>query len=309
MIVRAPRPAGNFYLLDKAISEDRRLSWGARGLLVYLLGKPDNWRVSPAALVAETSESARPLGRDGVYALLAELTACGYVTRTQPRLANGVLGPVTYLVSETPLPAQPVPVQPLPVQPLPANPTVVSIELNQGLKEGEGDARAPDADPLPKGEHQAEHQAQTGSTATERQPGDPSPATPGGSARKPAHPVTFDPATGSFFGLNGDHFGRWSRAYPAVDVEAEVLRAAAWVEANPANRKSNYLRFITNWLSRAQDKAPRVATAVGAATYAPRTQPHPARRSAADERADWLARATGQRPPDDPEPDPFTIDA
>ena len=31
MITRAPRPKTNFYLLDKAISEEKRLGWAARG--------------------------------------------------------------------------------------------------------------------------------------------------------------------------------------------------------------------------------------------------------------------------------------
>lgn len=51
-IRRAPRPKSNFYLLDKRISEDRRLSWAARGLLIPLLGKPDNL-VSIQELTAE----------------------------------------------------------------------------------------------------------------------------------------------------------------------------------------------------------------------------------------------------------------
>lgn len=28
-IIRAPRPEGNFYLLNKSISEDQRLSWAS----------------------------------------------------------------------------------------------------------------------------------------------------------------------------------------------------------------------------------------------------------------------------------------
>jgi hypothetical protein len=52
-IIRGSRPDKNFYILDKTISEDKRLSWGARGLLVYLLGKPDHWRVSTAALIIQ----------------------------------------------------------------------------------------------------------------------------------------------------------------------------------------------------------------------------------------------------------------
>lgn len=134
-IIRAPRPEGNFYLLDKAISEDSRLSWAARGLLVYLLGKPDHWKVSPAHLRAETCNSAKPTGRDGIYGLLDELIKAGYVKREQPRSESGVLGEVTYIVSESPLPASPYPAEPLPARPLPANPTLVSIEDKQVLKE------------------------------------------------------------------------------------------------------------------------------------------------------------------------------
>lgn len=35
-IIRSPRCESNFYVLDKQISEDKRLGWVARGLLVFL---------------------------------------------------------------------------------------------------------------------------------------------------------------------------------------------------------------------------------------------------------------------------------
>lgn len=133
-IIRAPRPEGNFYLLNKTISEDQRLSWGARGMLVFLLGKPDHWKVSPAHLRGETASSAKPTGRDGIYGLLDELINAGYVRREQPRTEAGVLGEVTYLVSESPLPDLPYPAEPHTARPHTANPTLVSIEGKQGLK-------------------------------------------------------------------------------------------------------------------------------------------------------------------------------
>lgn len=133
-IIRAPRPEANFYMLNKAISEDGRLSWAARGLLVFLLGKPDHWEISVAHLRAETSGSAKPTGRDGVYGLLQELISAGYVARRQERSDAGVLGEINYIVSETPLPDSPYPATPHPAQPYPANPTLVSIEGKQVLK-------------------------------------------------------------------------------------------------------------------------------------------------------------------------------
>lgn len=48
----------------------------------------------------------------------------------------------------------------------------------------------------------------------------------------------------------------WGDAYPAVNIKSELARAAAWLLANPKNAKQNHERFITNWLSKAQEKAP-----------------------------------------------------
>jgi len=47
----------------------------------------------------------------------------------------------------------------------------------------------------------------------------------------------------------------WRAAYPAVNIETEIQRAAAWQVANPKNTKKNYRRFLANWFSRAQEKA------------------------------------------------------
>jgi hypothetical protein len=131
VIIRKPRPTSNFYLLDKAISEDQRLTWAARGLLVFLLGKPDQWEVSTQALINETRNTRAPIGRDGVRAILGELMGAGYVQRTPARDAGGKLAGFDYHVSEErvdPGTAQPATAQPATAQPATANPPQVSIE-------------------------------------------------------------------------------------------------------------------------------------------------------------------------------------
>ena len=154
-ITRAPRPTSNFYLLDKKISEDKRLSWAARGVLIFLLGKPDHWTVSPAALTNETKGLKRSTGRDGVYAILKELADVGYLQIADDRDASGSFAGTNYTVSETPVLAtipdtvQPDTVQPDTVQPDTANPPQVSIEGKQGLmgKQGLNIPAAPTALP------------------------------------------------------------------------------------------------------------------------------------------------------------------
>lgn len=52
---------------------------------------------------------------------------------------------------------------------------------------------------------------------------------------------------------------KWRDAYPAVDIEQELKKMAAWLDANPKRKKTRrgINRFITIWLSREQDKGGR----------------------------------------------------
>jgi len=47
---------------------------------------------------------------------------------------------------------------------------------------------------------------------------------------------------------------RWKEAYPACDIKVELAQMREWLKANPDRRKKNYRRFITNWLSRSQER-------------------------------------------------------
>lgn len=70
--------------------------------------------------------------------------------------------------------------------------------------------------------------------------------------------ITFDFANMKFIGITEDKELKWQDAFPAVPIPPAIDAAAAWLVANPANRKSNYERFLVGWFTRAQDKAGRV---------------------------------------------------
>lgn len=139
-IRRAPRPVDeHFYRLDKRISEDQRLSWEARGLLIFLLGKPDNWNVSVKHLINQTQQSMRkPSGRDSVRAILGELEQAGYLQIETAR-DGGKFDGVDYVVHEVPFYAHlqamnqpetdnPAPATPQPDYPAPADPHLIKTE-------------------------------------------------------------------------------------------------------------------------------------------------------------------------------------
>ncbi len=87
----------------------------------------------------------------------------------------------------------------------------------------------------------------------------PSGAAPSDGEQEPAPKrrvpsITFDYDTAQFHGITDKRRALWRQAYPAVDIDLELLKAAAWLVANPAQRKKNYARFLTNWLSRCQER-------------------------------------------------------
>ncbi len=108
-----------FVIVDQSAVEDQRLSWAARGLLAYLLSRPDDWKV----LVNDLKKRGN-LGRDGIYALLRELRRAGYVRFQRHRDAQGRVRGGTYIVSEVPAPhpGWPDTVEPGPALPCPAKP-------------------------------------------------------------------------------------------------------------------------------------------------------------------------------------------
>jgi len=87
-----------FVMIDKACLEDSRLSWKARGILAYLLSKPDNWKVMTCDLVAKSDRD----GRDAVLSALRELIEHGYAELQPIQGEDGRMQGKKYLISEVP---------------------------------------------------------------------------------------------------------------------------------------------------------------------------------------------------------------
>jgi hypothetical protein len=142
-IIRSPKPESNFYLLDKRLSEDKKLSWASRGLLIFLLGKPDNWRISAEYLAQQTNESSKKTGKQGIYSLLDELIGAGYVVRSDKQAHDektGFLLGYDYVVYDSPCrpepyKAEPYKDKPYKAEPYKANHPLTSIDTKQGLNE------------------------------------------------------------------------------------------------------------------------------------------------------------------------------
>lgn len=129
-IERATKDADNPYrMISRAAMEDERLSFESRGVLAYILVKPDNWRVHVADL-----RKAGNVGRDKVYRILNELIAFGYVVRETERKDDGTIGDTIYRVNEKPtVMIEPSPEKPDTAEPLPEKPDTAEPDTAEPL--------------------------------------------------------------------------------------------------------------------------------------------------------------------------------
>ena len=84
MIIRAARPHQNYTVVHNELIEDSQLTWKARGILIYLLSKPDHWRTTAAYLASQSPE-----GIHSVRAALQQLERAGYVRRIKKQNRRG----------------------------------------------------------------------------------------------------------------------------------------------------------------------------------------------------------------------------
>jgi hypothetical protein len=84
-------------VIDNRILEDERLSWDARGLLAFLLSKPDKWNVNVTHL-----EGQSKAGRSKVRRILRELSEAGYLEYRKARGKGGLFGGTEIIIHETP---------------------------------------------------------------------------------------------------------------------------------------------------------------------------------------------------------------
>ena len=92
-----------YVVIDKALAESDTLSFAARGMMLYLLAKPDDWLVR----MTDLERASNGMGEQATRTVFAELEKAGYVVRAKSRTTGGHWRYET-TVYETPVTAEPV---------------------------------------------------------------------------------------------------------------------------------------------------------------------------------------------------------
>lgn len=96
-IIKIQKRDPGYAMIDNRVLADPRLTWKAKGILVYLLSKPNNWKVQVTDI---TNHS--PDGECAVRTALDELLSLGYAERETIR-RNGKFESWNYIIHEEPL--------------------------------------------------------------------------------------------------------------------------------------------------------------------------------------------------------------
>lgn len=110
-----------YFMMNRYAAQDSSLSWEARGVLAYLLSKPDDWRV----MVTDLQQNC---GRDKVRRVLNELKDAQYLKVVPIRKEDGTYGRAEYQVFEQPYTEKPYTVKPTTDNPLTDNPPLHNTE-------------------------------------------------------------------------------------------------------------------------------------------------------------------------------------
>lgn len=89
-----------------------------------------------------------------------------------------------------------------------------------------------------------------------KSPSSPKPEKSGASGAALSGKIFFDyEGDCKIHGITPEQLTRWREQFPALDVDAELKAASAWLDGNRKHRKNDVRRFLTNWLIRKQDSA------------------------------------------------------
>ncbi|MFB3194866.1 conserved phage C-terminal domain-containing protein [Staphylococcus pseudintermedius] len=94
---RVYKESGNFVTVHKDFIHDSNISWKAKGILLYLLSRPDNWQIYETELKKHATD-----GRDSLRTGIKELEEAGYIHRTRIRDERGCFKECEYHVFELP---------------------------------------------------------------------------------------------------------------------------------------------------------------------------------------------------------------
>lgn len=133
MAIIRQRRENKFSIINNDILNDTRLTFKARGLLVYMLSMKDNWKFYTSELEKHSEKD----GREAIQNALTEIEQAGYLKRIQKREKNGRFGSQDWLLLDTPtLSPQtgfPETAKPQTVKPETANPQLTNTNSNKNL--------------------------------------------------------------------------------------------------------------------------------------------------------------------------------
>tara|TARA_R110002126_G_scaffold55740_2_gene149469 strand:- start:1989 stop:2822 length:834 start_codon:yes stop_codon:yes gene_type:complete len=229
----------NFTITCNRTPEDPNLSWGAKGLLWYILSRPPGWKVQTWQLSNIFTGKKRGNGKPAINEFINELKDAGYLVYLKFQDEKGQWNhsydaypmPFKDYQKMFPEPVKPVVVKekiPEPVKPDTVKPASVKQPLlirkelsrNEIIRKKKNIAQSRDSR---------------------------------GHEQRPELFYCHDSC--EFKEITKKDRDDWKIAYPEIDISREIIKAEQWLQSTPtrANKKL-WRKFITGWFTRSNEK-------------------------------------------------------
>lgn len=96
-ILKIEKRTTPYVQIDKTVADDLAISFKAKGLMLYLLSRPDSWKIYISQLAKVSTD-----GRESVTSAINELIERGYILRTRLTKSDGTFDGYDYRVFESP---------------------------------------------------------------------------------------------------------------------------------------------------------------------------------------------------------------
>lgn len=126
------RHPSKYTVVSNQLIEDKRLSWKAKGVFIYLWAQKADWNFYANEVAKHSTD-----GRDSLRSALAELEKYCYLTRKRERKGDGTYGAMDWVIDDLPKLGKPMSGEPMSENPMWDIPTLTSTNKNNDLQEQE----------------------------------------------------------------------------------------------------------------------------------------------------------------------------
>ena len=219
----------DFTVLPNSIWENSSISWAAKGLMGYLLSRPDDWQVHTWQLTEIYEGKKNGGGESAIKALIKELKEAGYITYSKSKNSKGHW-----------------------IHRYDVYPEPVDKEIKNNIPQVEippvDNPTSENGPIIPRTELPRTELPITNTSKEDIAPT---------AKKRQSYDISYCFENRKFMGIIDRDISHWKELYPGCEVLVELKKMEEWAisNTNKSKTKKKWRTFINRWLEKSNEQA------------------------------------------------------